>query len=407
MLLFSLYAYCKGYLIITITGNYTERFLNVCAAQNILLWDIVKVSPKIIRCKISVHAFRKLPKITFNTAVSVKIIAKCGLPFILDQYKHRKIILAGALILVIFMITANQFIWNIEVRGNETVKTQEILSALEAEGVKIGIPKAKIDQRIVKNKVMISLPSLSWLWIDKHGSKLIVDVRERVPVPEIFNPDDYCNITAAKDGVIESMIVRNGIPVVNIGDTVLKDTVLVTGKIPNASKPETRYVQSDAQVFARVWYEKRKHFPLASTIRTQTGKHKTLYTLNLFGKNIPIFHAGQTPYENSDKIMRKHEFSLFGQSLGISLTSLTYEEVTLSREKHTEESVASQGVKILKDEIDSEVLPDSALLAVSDTYNVIDDNTIEVIVKAEYKEDIAVKVKEEINSTDIPEESTG
>lgn len=84
--------------------------------------------------------------------------------------------------------------------------------------------------------------------------------QERVPVPEIFNPDEYCNITAAKDGVIDSMIVRNGIPVVKIGDTVLKNTVLVTGKIPNAAKPETRYVQSDAQIFARVWYEKENNF---------------------------------------------------------------------------------------------------------------------------------------------------
>lgn len=54
------------------------------------------------------------------------------------------------------MVTASQFVWNIEVRGNETVKTQDILTALEAEGVKIGIPKAKINQRIIKNRVMIS-----------------------------------------------------------------------------------------------------------------------------------------------------------------------------------------------------------------------------------------------------------
>ncbi|WP_337399953.1 sporulation protein YqfD [Congzhengia sp.] len=399
----ALFSYFRGYLVITVTGNFTERFLNVCTAQNILLWDITRISGRTIRCKISVRAFKKLPKIAYNTGVNVKINARHGFPFILQQYRRRKIMLAGIFIFILFVVMANQFVWDIEVRGNETVKAADILAVLEEEGLKCGVLKSKIDQRTLKNKTMLKIPALSWLWVDKHGSKIIVDVRERVPVPEIFNPDDYCNIIAAKDAVIDSLIVRGGIPVVSIGDTVLKDTVLVTGKIPSSLKSEIRYVQSDAQIYARVWYEKTQQFSRISTIRTQTGNKKKQYTLKIFGREIHLFHSGNPPYENSDITENKHELSVFGNYLGVTLISQEFKEVTLSEELHTEESIAAQGAQILKNQIDDETLPDSELLSVSDSYRAIDDTTVEVTVKAEYKEDIAVKVKGEIEAP-APEE---
>ena len=97
----ALFSYFRGYLVITVTGNFTERFLNVCTAQNILLWDITRISGRTIRCKISVRAFKKLPKIAYNTGVNVKINARHGFPFILQQYRRRKIMLAGIFIFIL------------------------------------------------------------------------------------------------------------------------------------------------------------------------------------------------------------------------------------------------------------------------------------------------------------------
>lgn len=395
MLIPKLFAYMKGYLVITVTGSFTERFLNVCSTQNILLWDITKISERALRCKISIRGFKKLPKISYHTGVRVKINARHGLPFLLKRYQKRKIMLFSILIFVVFVITANQFVWDIEVRGNETVKTSDILAALEAEGLSYGMPKAKIDQRLLKNRVMLRMPSLAWLWVDKKGSKIIVDVRERVPVPEIFNPDDYCNITAQKDGVIDSMIVRVGVPVVSVGDTVLKDTVLVTGNLPSSVKPIIRYVQADAQVFARVWYEKTELFSKISTIRTRTGNKKKQLTLKLFGAEIPLFHKNTPPYKEADETTHEYELSVFGYYLGVTLFAKEYEEVTLTKEYHTEQSVAAQGAMLLKAQIDDETLPNSVLISASDSYEVVDENTVRVTVQAEYKEDIAVKVRGE------------
>lgn len=385
--------YLRGYLIITVTGNFAERFINVCTAKNILLWDITKISSKSIRCKISIRAFKKLPEIAYKTAVSIKIIKRCGFPFFLQKYRRRKILMVSIFIFVVFVIIINQFVWDIEVRGNETIKTADILSVLEEEGITYGVPKAKINQRNIKTQTMLKLPSLSWLWIDKRGSKLIVEVRERIPVPEIFDPDEYCNIVAQKDGIIDSLTVRNGIPVVSVGDTVLKGMVLVTGKIPSSTKNEIRYVQSDAQVFARVWYEDTEEFSCIETRRIETGKQKRRITIKIFGKQIPLYFSKNPPFEHYNEDVAEYDVSIFGKYLGMSFISRSYQEVTLSEERLSQESVATQGAQIIKEKIEQSVLPDSVLLNIRDSFETIDDTKIAVTVCAEYKENIAVKKK--------------
>ena len=60
--------------------------------------------------------------------MNVKINARHGFPFILQQYRRRKIMLAGIFIFILFVVMANQFVWDIEVRGNETVKAADILA---------------------------------------------------------------------------------------------------------------------------------------------------------------------------------------------------------------------------------------------------------------------------------------
>ncbi len=398
-----LVAYLKGYLVITVTGNFPERFLNVCSAKNILLWDITSISKRAIRCKISARAFKKLPQITYHTAVKVEINAKKGFPFLLNKYRHRRLFITGIALFFIFVIVANQFVWGIEIRGNERIKAADILKVLEEEGVKRGAWKNKIDQRTVKNHAMLKLPSLAWLWVDKKGSKIIVDVRERIPVPEMINPDEYYNIVAAKDGVIDAMVVRNGIPVTTTGDTVLKDMVLVTGKIPSSIKNEIRYEQADAQIFARVWYEKKAYFSRISIIKTQTGKEKKQFTLKIFGKTLPLFHRGKTPFARSEETVKEHVLSSFGRDLGISLISHEFKEITQTEELHTEKSVAEEGIKKLKQQIDDETLPDATLISVTDDYQVVDETTIFVTVKAEYREDIAKKVPGEKTTPETDE----
>jgi len=387
-----LISYIRGYLTVSVSGTFCERFLNVCAAKGILLWNIVRISDRSLRCCLSVAAFRKLPPISYRTGVRVHILCRHGLPFVIKQYKKRKALVFGACFAMAIFVIANQFVWDIEIRGNETVHTKDILEALSEEGLYIGARKSRIDQQTLKNRMLIKMPSLAWLWADKQGSKVIVDVRERIPVPALYDAGDYCNVVAKKDGVVHSMIVKNGVPTVKEGDTVLKGTVLVTGKIPSELKPEIRYVRAEAQVFARVWYEKTERFSRLSEERTETGKQKRRVHITAFGKTFPQ-KTKEPPFAECDVETKRHKLSFFGKETGIVVETAVYREVEVSGKRHTAETVAAEGVKALKKQMDAECSPTAELIAVSDGFREVDEETVEVTVRAEYLEDIAVQVR--------------
>ncbi len=382
--------YLKGYLTITVTGRFCERFINVCAAKNILLWDIKRISDHSIRCKISVPAFRKLPSITYHTGVRVHINIKHGFPFFLKRYKRRKIALFGAFIFLFLVIGANQFVWNIEVTGNYKIPKEKILSVLEQSGLKVGVLRKNIDPAELKKNALMSIPELAWLWVDSKGSNVIVDVREDIETPQMELITDYVNVVAKCDALVEKMTVRGGVPVVTEGDTVLAGTVLVTGKIPSSIRQDIRYVRADADVFARVWYEKTEIFSLISTNRSETGRHKTHYTIDFWGNKINLLHSDTPPYENYD--IKENVHSLFG----IKLITKKYDEVELQEEILTEKTMADFGTAQIKKQLEEEVQPDSVLKSFEASHKAINDTTIEVTVKAEYLENIAVSVEEEI-----------
>lgn len=377
-------SYFRGYLTITITGRFCERFINICTTHKILLWDIQRISPSSIRCKIAVSDFRKLIPLVRKAGVHVHINIKHGFPFFLKKYQKRKIALWGAFIFLVAVIVFNQFVWDIEVTGNYKVSEDKIISVLNESGLKIGMPIARIDQQKLKTDALIKIPELAWLWVDKRGSVAIVDVREKIEVPKMYSPDDYTNIIAAKDALIESMTVRAGVPVVEEGDTVLAGTVLVTGKIPVPAKQYDRYVRADAKVYARVWYEQTKTFPLISTQRHETGKRKNQFTLNFFGKSLPIFHKNVVPYKEFD--VDEVNYSLFG----IGFAKKTYTEIELKEEYLTEESVVNFGISQMKKELEEQVTADSELKNFEFSHKKLNDAEIEIYVKAEYLEDIAV-----------------
>ncbi|MBQ3181546.1 MAG: sporulation protein YqfD [Clostridia bacterium] len=386
----SIVSYFKGYLTITVSGKFCERFIQVCALNSILLWDIVRISKASIRCKISAKAFLHLRKIARNTNVSIHINVKHGFPFFVKKYKERKIALFSIAIIIVTVVVLNQFVWGIEVRGNHTIPKEKIISVLNESGLKIGTLKSKIDQQELKKVSLLKIPELAWLWVDKKGSKIVVDVREKILPPDIPAPDDYYNIVAKKDALIVEMTVKDGVPVVNTGETILAGTVLVTGKIPVPSKQLTRYVRASANVRARVWYEEKEIFSTISTTRCETGKSKTYYTLDFFGNKLRLFHRDNAPYKNYD--LEEKSYSFFGTSLNKKV----YKEIELKKEFLTEESVKDFGANQIIAKIEEMTAPDSQRVSCDISHKKLNDTTIEVLVKAEYLENIAQEVKCEI-----------
>ena len=127
-----------GYLRINIEGFYIEKFINTCKQKEIFLWGMKREKASILHANISINNFKKIKRIAKNTNCRIHIERKKGIPFFLDKYKKRKIFGLGFIIVLIIIFATSNFVWNIEVEGNEKISKEEIINELKEQGLEIG-----------------------------------------------------------------------------------------------------------------------------------------------------------------------------------------------------------------------------------------------------------------------------
>lgn len=310
MLLLSLWNYIRGYVIILVEGYYLEKFLNICIHRQIFLWDIKRQKNCKMILKISIKGFKMLRPIVKKTKCSIRIVRKKGLPFILNRYKARKAFVFGAVLFVVAFYVLISFIWSIELSGNKKIESQFILERLESYGVKPGAIKFGIDTDKIVNYMMMDMKELAWIGVSIKGTKVKVEVAERVEPPDLVPKEIPCNIVAKRDGVIKSVIAKAGQEKVKEGDTVVKGQVLISGAVANKDeKIEARLVHAIGTIKARTWYEKECIVKPKVLDKERTGRVKDNYSTGIFTKKINLFQ-GEVPFENYDKIEIKKKICI-------------------------------------------------------------------------------------------------
>jgi similar to stage IV sporulation protein len=101
LFLLKLWNYCRGYVIIIVEGIFTEKFLNICARRQILLWDVREQKEHILTMRMGIKDFKKIRPVAKKSKCKVRLLNKEGLPFIINKYRKRKLFFAGAFIFCI------------------------------------------------------------------------------------------------------------------------------------------------------------------------------------------------------------------------------------------------------------------------------------------------------------------
>lgn len=343
LLLLRLWNYIRGYVIILVEGYFLEKFMNICTHRQILLWDIKRQKNCILILKVSIKGFKLLRPVARKTKCRVRIVKKKGLPFLFNRYRKRKTFFAGAVLFVLLVYFMTSFIWSVEITGNEELETKYIEGVLSGFGVKPGVLKYSIDTKKAVSDMMLGLEELSWISIDVKGTKVKVQLRERIIPPELVPKDKPCDIIAAKDGFINQIIVRDGIEAVAVGETVRKGQVLISGSIPvKNEKDRFRLVHAMGTVKARTWYEVECPVILEVEERSRTGREYVDYSVILFTKKIDLFHK-KDKYETNDYEEKNRMLSI-GENMvfPFELIEKKYSEVELYTVRVDEEDARKQ-----------------------------------------------------------------
>lgn len=399
MILVKLFNYLRGFLVISVEGNFIERFMNICMRRNIYLWNIKNCGRNKKYMSVSILGFKKLIGISHKTSSSVRIIKRRGIVFSFRNYRRRYALIYGLLVFLILTQVMSWFVWDVEVLGNSKVPTDEILSVLDSSGLSVGDFIPFIDPENIRLRTMVEIPELAFLGISVNGSKVSVEIRERVPVPYVVEKDKPCNIISTADGVIVSIDVSSGEAKVKPGDVVYLGQTLVSG-LQNSSVLGVRLIHSSADVRARTWRNFEAKINKTTDERVYTGKVQKKNSIKIFNFKLNFFINDNTSFENYDKISENRILSIGKNiSLPVSLQSDVYKEVEIRQTAVPNDEAETAA----KNDLNEKIKMLDGAEVVSAAYKTVVEEDGSEILQATFECIENIAVKEEVSDAQISE----
>lgn len=291
-----------GYVSFKAVGGFPENFLNRVNKKGINLWDLKKFSGDLY-AKVLTAQHEILLNEAKKENSEIKIIKKYGFPVFLAKYKGRLGALLGVVSFVLMIHVFSLFIWSINVSGNKSIPSEEIVSAMKEFGVGVGTKKSAVDSSVVKQLIMSKLTDISWISLNIKGSCLNVCIKEKIKSPEIVKEGSPCNLVATSEGQIERMEVYKGSACVSDGDAVIKGQILISGATVNETGG-TNISEADGKVFAKTKRKLIEKVKLRQLFSSDDGKPVKKYKINIFEKEIPL-----NPWVKIDEEYRTESYS--------------------------------------------------------------------------------------------------
>lgn len=384
--------YIRGYLVISAEGCFLERFINICLRRGILLRDIKRTGQERLTAKISVSAFLQIRSVAFKTRTHIRILQRRGAMFHLKQYEKRRFALFALILAAALFWYSTNHVMGIDIIGCNKMNADEIMSGLNEYGVDFGAPLRKIDTDELQNRLMIKFEGVAWAGINIRGSRVYVEIKERLDKADILEQDTPCNLIAAKKGEITEIDAREGQSMINVGDGVEAGDLLVSGVIDSSSRG-ARLVHAFGEVYAKTTYEKSTEVPLEYDLRENTGQVKNRYTVNVLKLKIPLYLGTKAPFTYYDEAVSKKEYrSSFDALPSVFIQKDSYFEQTSQKLTRSEDEAISYGSEQLKSLLDEELPVETTVLDISEEHSLLSNGNVLVTVKYECEENIAKQV---------------
>lgn len=294
-MLLSMLKFLQGFLQVTLTGRFPERFLNLCIRKNILIWNLSpnKEADGFDFC-ISLRGFRASKELLKQTHTSIKIRKKCGIPFFLHRYRARKLFAIGILLCILLLWNCSRYLWKIEVNGTAALSEDMILSWLEKEGNSFGTKKTQIDCAAIEAALRKDFDVIAWTSVKLEGTKLTVDIQESLPEDEkkVLPSEGAWDLVAAENATIASIYTRQGTPLVEKGSVVSEGAILISGRLDimddNGEVANYRYVVADGDITGTVMRTYESSLAREYRKKVYTGASDTSYTLQIGNLCVPL-----------------------------------------------------------------------------------------------------------------------
>ena len=322
--------FLRGFVVISLQGRGVERLLNLAVSRGIGFWDLQKQKNE-ARLSVSLASFRALRPLLRKARCRLRIRRKVGLPFVIYRLRRRWGLVAGALFFVAALYLATSLVWEVRVTGNRHLGEAEILALAEQLGIRPGAWKWKLNLSELEEELPRRHKDIAWAGLRFYGTVLEIEIAEHLP--ELTVDQRPADIVAAKDGLVERVLVIEGRAVVKVGDTVSKGDLLIEGVVPieegflePGETAPVKEVRARGEVEARIWYEVRVPLKLRQLSRELTGASQKSVYLRWQDKQWRLWGPAQNPYPSARQEARVFSWRWRSFSFPVELVTFTYLE---------------------------------------------------------------------------------
>ena len=212
-------------------GGFPERFLNLCNVRGIALFS-PQMRQKELTATVRRGDYARLRDVAKRSGMSLRATEKHGLPFFLRRRRERLALPVCALVLALLAVFLSGFVWSVDTAGCENVSREEVLSVMEALGLRPGVRRKRIDTAALGQAAMQQLSGrVSWLGVNLGGSRAEIEVHDYIDPGEDDTFGDPANIVADFDGLLLSLQAHSGKAAARVGSGVRKGDLLISGVV--------------------------------------------------------------------------------------------------------------------------------------------------------------------------------
>ena len=240
----------------------------------------------------------------------------------------------GILVGLFFCVYLSGAVFEVRVSDDfEGGDTALILKELDKAGLRPGARWRHLDLDKVENHLLSSSLSVGWVNVYRRGNVAYVSLVDRENSSNSnISTEEYGNIVATCDGVIEEITVKRGVAKVSPGDVVKKGDLLISG-----IKDGGGICKAEGTVIGRVTDRLSVTVGREEKVKTPREKQQIRKSVEILGFNINIFKNYGNLESDCDIIEEKRMIKLFGEySLPIFVVSEYAESYTVVVEEYTE-----------------------------------------------------------------------
>ncbi|GIO23098.1 sporulation protein YqfD [Oceanobacillus sp. J11TS1] len=390
----------RAYVTIRIQGVRPELFLQKCANQDILIWDVKKINDECCQATIMLKDIAALRKLRRSSLYKVSFVDQKGFPFFLSKLRRKRFLLVGILIGFLFFFVLSNLLWSVKITGVPKEIEAKIETELESFGVHPGVWLFSLASPTdIQRQLLNEVPELLWTGVNLQGTTLHLEAVEKTIVEEL-PPGEPRNLVATKTGVITNMYVSKGRAMVSVNDYVVPGKILVSGNLnstegdnntDNEEKPQ-QPIAAEAEVIANTWYEIHVSVPLQYQAEEITGEQKKRHYLRFGDVQLPFWGFRNPDFVHSQEERKEQPIHFLKWELPFSYVSNEISETEKIEEERSKEEAIEVGIQQAKIQLQNELGPEAVILSEKILHEHIEHGKVELILYLSVEENI---VKEE------------